>query len=162
MNQNAYKIDPVLQLNNQQSSLRVFVEAETLREGYITRVAAVRYDVANGKEVAAFDRAVDADDEEDFERALASLVVFCGNYPVWTFDEGEHALKDSCHRFAVPFPFRRPFVHVRALLSGWGIRRSAYTAATLYMAAGLQDDNASGALHDARSVARAVSFFENI
>lgn len=126
------------------------------------RVSAVLHDTANNKEVAVFDRAVRDGDERDFASALSGLASFCAGYPLWTYGDTERLLKDACRRVSVPFPFARPMIKVRSLLSGWGVRPSRYSAATLYVAAGLPGDGTTGALHDARSVARAVSFFENI
>lgn len=155
-------MNPSLQLNNQQASLRVFIEVEQGLNGRIRRVGAVLYDTANNKEMAVFDRTVAADDKQDFAQALAGLAVFCANYPVWTYDTGERLLKEECRRSSTVFPFARPFIRVRSLLSSWGVRSSRYSARNLYEAAGLKNDGAEGALHDARSVAGAVSFFENI
>lgn len=126
------------------------------------RLGAVLYDTAGGGEAAVFDRVVNEGDGEDFAAALRGLASFCAGYPLWTYGDAERLLKESCHRCRLPFPLAKPMIKVRSLLPGWGVRPSRYSAATLYAAAGLPNDGTSGALHDARSVARAVNFFENI
>ena len=155
-------MDPTLQLNNQQSSLRVFVEVEQ-EGGRVTRIGAVLYDGAAGHEVAVFDRPVNVGEAEDFAAAIRAFERFCVGYPIWTFDDTQRKLKGESRYYSVEFPFRRPFIRVKSLLSSWGVRPSRYAAGMLYEVAGLKlASSASGVLHDVRSVAATVSFFENL
>jgi hypothetical protein len=60
------------------------------------------------------------------------------------------------------FPFEsREFFRVKERLPSWGIDPDKYSSGTLYQAAGLQmHGRVHNALHDVRSMAHAVHYFE--
>ncbi len=144
-------------LSDQTFDVRDFVEVDKAT----LSIAAVLYDVANGREIASFNQLVGGSEGEDFPEALGALKAFCGAYPVWTFDKGQEILERNCKYFAIPFPFRVPFIRVKSLLRGWKVDPRGYTGGTLHQAAGLKMDSAPGGLHNVRSLAAAVSYFEN-
>jgi hypothetical protein len=62
----------------------------------------------------------------------------------------------------MPFPFSGAFTRVKALLPEWNISPNEYSSGTLYKAAGLSmQGHVHNALHDVRSMAVAVSHFED-
>ena len=155
-------MNPALILNNRQSAQRVFMEVEC-HERRVARISAVLYELTDGSEAAVFDRMVKAGDAEDFAVALLAFERFCAGYPVWTFDDAQRKLERECRRYSIGFPFRSPFIRVKALLPGWGVRPTKYSASTVYMSTGLKArGDVTGALHEARSVASVVGFFENL
>jgi hypothetical protein len=144
--------------SDQPFDVRAFVAVEKTP----LRIAAVLYDVVNGTELAYFDQLVGESDEKNFPEVLEELKKFCDYYPIWTFNKEEEILERYCTAFSLPFPFRTPFIRVKSLLRSWGINPADYSSRTLYMVAGLtMDSREQDALHDARSMAAAVSYFEN-
>jgi inhibitor of KinA sporulation pathway (predicted exonuclease) len=150
----------------------------------VVQIAAIAYDVANNHEVAYFDMLTrpafessatpffeeltgitQADIEEksvSFPDALIKFKAFCGNYPIWTFDKDQEVFEQNCQYFSIPFPFNETFTRVKALLPGWDINPDNYSSGTLYKAAGLtMQGHVHNALHDVRSMAAAVSYFED-
>lgn len=149
----------------------------------VVQISAILWDTKNGKEVAAFDMLTHPAFEKElplffieltgitsemmgsattFKVALEQFKKFADGYSIWTFNADWGVLKQNCAYFDIPFPFQNtPFIKVKSLLPKWGIDPDAYSSGTLYQAAKL---NMSGhihnALHDVRSMASAVHYFE--
>lgn len=146
----------------------------------IVQIAAIKYDMATGKELASFEvlakpayesRVSDffeeltgiTQDQIDagavpFPEALQQLVEFCGDTPIMTFDQDWFVIEQNCGYFEIDTPFTVQFTRVKALLPDWGVDPDAYSSGTLYKAVGLtMDGHVHNALHDVRSMAAAVS-----
>lgn len=150
----------------------------------IVQIAAIIFDTETGKEIAHFDwlvlptyekqlpeffveltgisqQAVDTS-AISFRDALDKFVGFCGDVPVWTFDKDEEVLRQNCNYIGLTWPFAAPFTRVKALLPGWSIDPNSYSSGTLYKAADIDmQGHVHNALHDVRSMARAIGVFEN-
>ncbi len=149
----------------------------------IVQIAAIIYDTESGEELARFDQLVlptyekqlpdffieltgitqqDVDKSAvSFERAFKDFVHFCDDLSVWTFDKDEEVLHQNCEYIDMPWPFTAQFTRVKALLPKWGINPDAYSSGTLYKAAGLDiSGHVHNALHDVRSMSRAIDAFE--
>lgn len=151
----------------------------------VVQIGAILFDTDSGKEQASFDVLVQPAFEKNiptffteltridqkmvddsalpFPDALKQFVVFCQNKPVWTFHGDESVLRQNCQYFDTPFPFDVPFVRVKNMLPDWGVDPDQYSSGTLFKAAKLKmnGDNVHNALHDVRSMARAVWVFEH-
>jgi DNA polymerase III alpha subunit (gram-positive type) len=98
----------------------------------------------------------------DFKSGLQEFQKFSKNYPIWTFNDDWGVLKQNCEYISIPFPYNdAPFVRVKPLLPTWGIDAEKYSSGTLYQAAKLKIvGHVHNALHDVRSMAAAVDYFE--
>ncbi len=97
-----------------------------------------------------------------FPDAWREFLQFCDTTPVWTFHKDWYVLKQNCEYFNIPFA-RSPFTTVKDLLPGWGVDPSLYSSGTLYRAAGIEmQGHVHNALHDVRSMATAVHYFEKL
>jgi inhibitor of KinA sporulation pathway (predicted exonuclease) len=146
----------------------------------IVQIAAIITDVESGQEVAHFDQLViptyekvlpeffveltgitQADVDRSavsFAEAMQSFAKFVDGLPVWTFDKDEEVLRQNCQYIDMSWPFAEPFTRVKSLLPGWGVDPDAYSSGTLYRAAGLEmDGHVHNALHDVRSMSRAIT-----
>lgn len=150
----------------------------------VVQIAAIQYDTETGEEIDHFERLTKplftdkvnsffqeltgiAQDEIDlravaFPDALQDFEAFCGDYSIWTFDKYQEVLQQNCQFFNMELPFREDFVRVKSLLANWNVDAVAYSSGTLYKAARLDmDGHVHNALHDVRSMAAAVRFFES-
>ncbi|PIR78135.1 MAG: hypothetical protein COU28_03250 [Candidatus Magasanikbacteria bacterium CG10_big_fil_rev_8_21_14_0_10_36_16] len=97
----------------------------------------------------------------DFISALHKFVEFCNDYPIWTFNNDYNVFKQNCEFYNLEIPFKKPFIKVKPLLKNWNIDENKYSSGTLYKAANLNmDGHVHYALHDVRSMANAVNYFE--
>jgi inhibitor of KinA sporulation pathway (predicted exonuclease) len=149
----------------------------------VVQIAAIKYDHLSGKEIASFDTLTrppftpvlpeffieltgitqsEVGRGAAFPEALSTFLQFCGDAPVYTFDKDWEVLRQNCSYYPIPFPFEgKPFTRVKPLLGGWGVDAGAYSSGTLYKAAGLQmDGHVHNALHDVRSMAAAIHYFD--
>lgn len=148
----------------------------------IVQIAAIRVDAGTGEELATFDvltrpvfemklplffieltritnGMVDAHGIF-FPEAYQAFVQFCSSIPVWTFHKDWYVLKQNCGYFNIPFTLS-PFTTVKEFLPGWGVDSSLYSSGTLHRAAGIEiRGHVHNALHDVRSMAAAVHYFE--
>jgi len=98
----------------------------------------------------------------DLSVALDELRKFSQRYQVYIFDADWGVLKQNSAYIQRPFDFEaHPFIRVKPLLVQWGIRENDYSSGTLYKAAGLtMGGHVHNALHDVRSMAAAMCYFE--
>lgn len=150
----------------------------------IVQIAAIIFDTESSQEISSFDilvlptydrilppffveltgitqEMVDTRGVE-FSQALQKFIEFCGSRDIWTFDKDFEVLVQNCGYKNTAFALSgSPFVRVKPKLPAWGIDASAYSSGTLYRAAGLiMNGHVHNALHDVRSMAVAVGFFE--
>ncbi len=98
----------------------------------------------------------------NFEEVLEDLIIFCKDSDIWTFNNDYHVFTQNCEMRNIFNPFKTAFTRVKPLLSKWGIDPDKYSSGTLYQAAGLNmKGHVHNALHDVRSMARAVDYFES-
>lgn len=155
--------------------------AQDLRQ--VVQIGAILFDMDKGEEEASFnvltrpahDKRLppffveltgitqeDVDrDGIDFPRGFQRFVEFCGDHPIWTFDKDREVLEQNCGYFNMDFPLS-DFVRVKAKLPEWGIDPDKYSSGTLYKAAGIDmKGHVHNALHDVRSMARAIHKWES-
>lgn len=95
-----------------------------------------------------------------FPEAWQKFVQFCDTTPIWTFHNDWYVLKQNCGYVNIPYNLP-PFIQVRDLLPRWGVDPSQYSSGTLHRAAGIEmHGHVHNALHDVRSMAAAVHYFE--
>lgn len=151
----------------------------------IVQIGAILFDNTTGRECTSFDVLVEPAFEKKlplffvhlthitqrmvdtkaipFREALKQFVSFCKNYSIWTFHADQSVLEQNCRYFGIRFPFEAPFVRVKSFLPAWGVDPNQYSSGTLFQAAQLKMENMQvhNALHDVRSMARAVCVFEH-
>ena len=148
----------------------------------IVQIAAIKIDPKTGKELEALDLLVHPAFEKrlptfftdltgisqkmlhkravTFPEALKEFEKFCGSAHVWTFNNDWSVFKQNCGYFNILFVLA-PFTKVRDILPDWGIDPQEYSSGTLHKAAGIvMRGHVHNALHDVRSMAAAVHFFE--
>lgn len=152
----------------------------------IVQIAAIKYDEQTGEELDALDifvkptyiaqlpqffieltgitqRKVDTA-AISLPDALTQLVKFCDGYEIYTFDKDWNVLRQNYGYLGMDFDFEnRPFTRVKTCLGEWGVDGDAYSSGTLHHAAGIEMDDATvhNALHDVRSMAVAMHYFEH-
>lgn len=96
-----------------------------------------------------------------FTAALDEFVAFCGDYPIWTFNNDYNVFLQNLDFHSLNNPFNEPFKRVKPLLPLFGIDPDMYSSGTLYKAVGLNiEGHVHYALHDVRSMSRAVYHIE--
>jgi hypothetical protein len=151
------------------SDVRAFVciEQSTSHHHRIEQIGAILYDVINNQEIATFERSLTSmpDGDQGVNEAVAALEAlasFCTGRPVWSFDGEQSILEQICVAATVDFPFQAPFIHVKALLSNWGVNPADYVSGTIYAKLGIpQVKDTQKAVERARSLAALVDYFEN-
>ncbi len=152
----------------------------------VVQIAAILCDNETGQELASFDQLVFPAYEQElpdffveltgitqeqvrrdaieFPEALKALMGFVQSNPIWTFFGDWGVLRQNCGYFNIEFPFENnPFIKVKELLPQWGIDPQAYSSGTLHQAAGMDmEGQVHNALHDVRSMASAVHYFEKL
>lgn len=149
----------------------------------IIQIAAVLFDHESGKEITSFDVLVKPyfhdklpdffvelthitdemvkNNAINFPEVLDKFVKFCGDYPIWTFNNDFSVFKQNCSFHNLNFPFQDEFVKVKPLLKDWGLDQNKYSSGTLYKAVGLNlDGHVHYALHDVRSMSQAVHLLQ--
>lgn len=150
----------------------------------IVQISAIRFDMNSGKEVDRFDVLVKPIFQSKlprffveltgitnqmvkssgvhFKEAITMLCDFCVDQSVWTFNADWNVLRQNCSYLSLPFPFaNREFIRVKQCLPSWGVDPDKYSSGTLHQAAGIEmHGHVHNALHDVRSMARAVHAFE--
>lgn len=151
----------------------------------IVQIAAISYDEQSGEELDALDIFVEPTYTKQLPQffreltgisqqkldaaaislrdALGQLETFCDGYEMYTFDKDWGVLQQNYGYIGLPFYFAdRPFIRIKERLREWGIESDKYSSGTLYQAAGIEmDAQVHNALHDVRSMARAVHVFEH-
>ena len=145
----------------------------------IVQIAAVAVDTQAGEELAAFDCLVVPAYEKQvtgffteltgitqsdidrkgvsFSEALSRFVDFSSEADIYTFDKDEEVLRQNCDYIGLPWPFKKTFIRVKALLPIYGIDPDAYSSGTLHKVVGLKmGGHVHNALHDVRSMAVAM------
>lgn len=146
----------------------------------IVQIAAILYDIETGTEldmlniivkptylerVGNFFTELTGIDQEtvdngtSLERALDQLESFIGNHPVLTYDKDWFVLHQNVAYIDYEVAaIARPFIRVKHLLHLYDIDSNQYSSGSLYKAVGLDiDGHVHNALHDVRSMARALS-----
>lgn len=96
-----------------------------------------------------------------FTDGLKRFFDFTNQHPIWTFDLDQEVLEQNCRYVNIHFPFQNDFIRVKPNLSKWNIDPDHYSSGTLYQAVGLKlKGHVHDALHDVRSMARAVHILE--
>ena len=153
----------------------------------IVQLAAIKYDSATGAEidfmnVLTFPKYIkqvpdfftqltgitqeDIDQKAiDFPDAYDTFLRFCegSETSIYTFDNDWQVMRQNTAYFKLAFKFEdQPFIRVKKMLPRWGIDPDTYSSGTLHNAAGIQmEGHVHNALHDVRSMAAAVRFFES-
>lgn len=98
-----------------------------------------------------------------FSIALRKFVEFCSDYPIWTFNNDYNVFLQNFAFHSVPNPFKEPFTRVKPMLKNFDIDPDEYSSGTLYKAAGIDlNGHVHDALHDVRSMSKAMHIFEKI
>lgn len=150
----------------------------------IVQIAAIKYDHSQGKEVGEFEvfcrpkytnnlpaffteltgitQAVVDTYAVELGEGIGAFEDFCEGYPVYTFDKDWGVFMQNCGYIKRKFLFSdTPFQRVKPMLAAWGLDPEKYSSGTLYKAAGLtMDGHVHNALHDVKSMAAAVDYFE--
>lgn len=96
-----------------------------------------------------------------FSEALDNFLKFCGDHPIWTFNNDYNVFLQNFSYHSIENPFKKPFTRVNPLLANYGIDSSKYSSGTLYKAVGLNlSGHVHNALHDVRSMSKAMHILE--
>lgn len=149
----------------------------------IVQIAAIIFDNEKSKELASFDvltfpaftkklpsffiELTEITQKElkkkgiPLSKGLQRLADFANNFPVWTFSLDQEVLEQNYAYLNISFPFKQDFTRVKLLLPKWNIDPEKYSSGTLFKAVGLEmSGQIHNALHDVRSMARAVHILE--
>jgi len=99
----------------------------------------------------------------DFITAYEKFLEFSKGHPIWTYNNDFHVIEQNCLFHNINNPITEPFIKVKPQLKKWSIDADKYSSGTLYQAAELKmQGHAHYALHDVRSMAHAMFYFENL